>query len=134
VRIFVNKGQQYIKNIIVDTTGTYLIRDLLEGDYNLELYSLQVENRRLNLKDIHVADDSVAKVSIIYPGPCKFIYPKDYKPVCPFNHKDSIVRIVYGFPSGKNMRKAKEGKIYLGGCIITNCDPKYYCKIHKLEL
>jgi len=31
------------------------------------------------------------------------------------------------------MKRAKKGKIWLGGCVITECDPKWYCKIHKIE-
>mgnify|MGYP006992455168 CR=1 FL=1 len=37
-------------------------------------------------------------------------------------------------PTLKTMRKAKNGRVHLGGCVKTNCDPHYYCKIHQVEL
>lgn len=118
----------------VITSGTYFIKDINEGDYDLEFHSFETSARRLNLVNVHFTKDSVNELSITYPPPCKFIYSKNYKPICPYNHTDSIVRIIYGYPTSKTMEKAKKGQIHLGGCIITHCDPKYYCAIHKIEL
>jgi hypothetical protein len=62
--------------------------------------------------------------------------PPDFKdglPVCPRNHTDEIIPIVYGYPM--NMAEAlaeeKEGQIKLAGCV--NMSRKYYCKRHKLS-
>jgi hypothetical protein len=63
----------------------------------------------------------------IFPNPCK----KSVK-VCPENHTNKLIPIVYGLPGEKLIRKAKKGKVMLGGCIVTDCDPKWYCKVHKL--
>lgn len=92
-------------------------------------------------------------VSLI--GKPTYIYPKmqllgdtvfvnNYPPPCTFNskqpnscvggHKDNIIPIVYGLPSQKMLKRAKRGKIYLGGCIYTSCDPYFYCRVHKREL
>ena len=132
--IYIYKGNTLIKKMTVITSGIYLIKDLNEGDYNLEFHSFQTSARRLNLTNVHFTKDSVNELSITYPLPCKFIYSKNYKPICLYNHTDSIVRIVYGYPTHKTMKKANKGLIHLGGCTVTNCDPKYYCAIHKIEL
>ena len=132
--IFFNKDKKMAKRFTVGTSGSYLIKDLVEGDYDLEVFSFQSSARRLNLRNIHFNKDSTNLLSIIYPPPCKFIYSKDYKPLCPFNHSDGIVQIVYGYPTSKTMKKAKKGLVHLGGCMISDCDPHYYCTIHKIEL
>ena len=52
--------------------------------------------------------------------------------ICPIgNQNDEVIPIVYGLPTQKTVRKAKKGKVSLGGCIITGCDPIWYCQRHK---
>ena len=132
--IFFNKGNKMAKRFTVLSSGSYLIKDLVEGDYDLEVFSFQSSARRLYLKNMHFYKDSTNLLSIVYPPPCKFIYSKGYKPLCPFNHSDKIIPIIYGFPTSKTMKKANKGLIHLGGCMISDCDPHYYCTIHKIEL
>ena len=45
---------------------------------------------------------------------------------CP-NCGHKMIEIVYGMPSLKTFEKAKKGKIFLGGCIIEDNQPKYHC-------
>ncbi|MDB5200646.1 MAG: hypothetical protein JWQ27_55 [Ferruginibacter sp.] len=116
------------------TSGSYLIKNLKEGPYHLELHSFEISARRLSIDSIHVTGDSTINLTTSYPGPCQFNYPKDFKPGCAYGHSDNIVRIVYGYPTQKNMRKAKKGLIHLGGCVISDCDPRYYCTIHNKDL
>lgn len=53
---------------------------------------------------------------------------------CPVCHKnDQVVRIIYGYPSEKTMEDAEKGLIYIGGCIISNNSPKWYCKRDEKE-
>lgn len=47
-------------------------------------------------------------------------------PVC--NKKDQVVRIAYGEPTEVVMQEADDGKVKLGGCVITDDQPKWYCK------
>jgi hypothetical protein len=56
------------------------------------------------------------------------------KPTCIGGHTDHIIPIVYGLPTEKTMTKAEKGLVHLGGCIVSEDDPKYYCKIHQVEL
>ncbi len=51
--------------------------------------------------------------------------------ICPVgNHSKHIVPVLYGLPGEKLRRKADKGKVKLGGCLISGCDPQWYCKIH----
>jgi hypothetical protein len=71
-----------------------------------------------------------------FNGPCLFDRPKDYIPTCPKNHLDSIVPILYGLilqKFNKKTGKVIENDVEYGGCVVTGCDPQFYCKLHKLE-
>jgi len=39
-----------------------------------------------------------------------------------------IIPVLYGYPSKKLFRKADAGKVLLGGCIISDSAPLFYCK------
>lgn len=51
------------------------------------------------------------------------------EPVCPHGHKDSIIPIVYGYPSEELFAKSDSGLVALGGCELS--DENWYCKIHQ---
>ena len=51
------------------------------------------------------------------------------KPKCPkCSSKDSVVPIVYGFPGDEMQKEYHERKIELGGCVIEEDAPDWYCK------
>ena len=66
--------------------------------------------------------------------PTKIVRTKKQKTTCIGEHTDHIVPIVYGMPTEEVMRKAKLGLVHLGGCVMSNSDPKFYCTLHKIEL
>ena len=53
------------------------------------------------------------------------------EPTCPKNHKDSIIPIVYGYPSEELFAKSDSGLVALGGCELA--DENYFCKIHQIS-
>ena len=53
--------------------------------------------------------------------------------LCPKHHSDSIVPIVFGYPSEELFEMAERGEVVLGGCELPEDYPKYYCKKHQLE-
>jgi hypothetical protein len=59
---------------------------------------------------------------------------KKSRPSCLNGHTDNIIPIVYGEPDKKTMEKASQGKVHLGGCVVSEDAPKFYCTIHKLEI
>jgi hypothetical protein len=49
------------------------------------------------------------------------------------NHPDSIIPIIYGFPTEEDFRKSDSGLVALGGCELPEKPSKYWCKIHKVD-
>ena len=54
-------------------------------------------------------------------------------PVCPERHTDSIIPMIYGFPTEESFQKSDSGLVMLGGCEISDDSGDWWCKIHKLE-
>jgi hypothetical protein len=46
---------------------------------------------------------------------------------CPKCNGKNTCRIVWGYPSDNMMKLAEEGKIVLGGCIISDNDSMWHC-------
>lgn len=57
------------------------------------------------------------------------IREKPIKITCPYCGSKHIGEYLYGLPifSASLEKKVNEGKIILGGCIITEDSPKYWC-------
>lgn len=49
------------------------------------------------------------------------------------NHTDSIIPIVYGFPTEEDFRKSDSGLVALGGCELPEKLMNFYCKIHRIQ-
>lgn len=64
-------------------------------------------------------------------------YYSENKPnKCPSCGSPKVVRILYGMPSYEAFLEAEAGKIILGGCVVSDNDPKWGCincsaKIYK---
>lgn len=69
-----------------------------------------------NCKQIKV--DAATGATLKNTNKAKIICPKCGKPG---------VKIVYGKPGGKTLKKAREKKLFLGGCVKTPNSPKYHC-------
>ena len=52
---------------------------------------------------------------------------------CPKCGSRSVIRILYGEPTGEALFMEAQGKIKLGGCLITDTNPEYYCNDCKNE-
>ncbi len=70
-------------------------------------------------------------LDIHFPKTCKSIITTDICPKC--NQNKDVTKIFYGMPTEKYLKLGEEGKIRLGGCMINECSPKYYCKKDNLE-
>jgi hypothetical protein len=113
--------QMFDKPIVFDT--------LTPGIYSL---SLRITGQRTVLADsLIVSGSNTINVKLSYPGLCPYSFSSDSKPFCLSNHTDQIIPVVYGYPNQSTIKKAKKGEVYLGGCSTTECDPNFYCKLHK---
>ena len=125
-----------IKKTATNFSGNFRLKDIDKGIYSLTIQ--QIGFRDYNIDSLQILTDTTLNLYIDFPPPCKFVYLtylKHQKPKCiNGGHTNNIIPIVYGLPSQKTMRKAKKGLVHLAGCIISACDPHYYCTIHKIEL
>ncbi|HEY8934896.1 MAG TPA: carboxypeptidase-like regulatory domain-containing protein [Cyclobacteriaceae bacterium] len=109
-----------------DQNGDYSFNNVKPGLYDLRIQHLGFRERII--KNVSIPVNTIEQFDIVHPGPCV-----ESTKVCPGGHSDNLIPIVYGLPSEKLIEKSKEGKVRLGGCIVTGCDPKWYCKEHNIE-
>ncbi len=69
-----------------------------------------------------------------HPEPCPYHYPATRRPACVGGHTDRLLPLVYGRPTPQTQRQARQGRVVLRGCLVSACDPRYYCPVHKREL
>ncbi len=117
-----------VKGTNSDLNGNFEIKNIVPGEYELEFSFVGYQT--YTIPNIQVTNDSTTYLEIKYPCPNG---NKNSKKVCPYGHRDNIVPIVYGLPTERTLKRASKGKCELGGCIITECDPKWYCKEHKIR-
>lgn len=67
-------------------------------------------------------------------APCAYHYPAAHHPACVGGHTDQLLPIVYGRPTPQAVRQAQRGRVVLRGCLVSGCDPRYYCPLHKKDL
>lgn len=49
-------------------------------------------------------------------------------PHCAKCQSKEVVSILYGLPTREAFKDASEGKLSLGGCIVTDQSPKWHCQ------
>lgn len=49
-------------------------------------------------------------------------------PPCPNCKSVKILPIVYGYPTDEVFREAEKGHLILGGCLVMQENPDWYCK------
>ncbi len=65
---------------------------------------------------------------------CPYAYPAAARPACVGGHTDRLLPIVYGRPTPRAIRRARQGTVVLRGCLVSGCDPRYHCPVHKKDL
>ncbi|MCP9754912.1 carboxypeptidase-like regulatory domain-containing protein [Lacihabitans sp. CCS-44] len=134
VTIYLAHGDTLVKNkgAIPDSSGNFIIDDIPLGQYSLRVQQLGF--RDFVLDSLTISNATILTLNLNYPPPCDKRLAKNEKPKCIGGHTDNIIPISYGLPFKRTLRKAKRGKVFLAGCIITRCDPRFYCKLHKRQL
>jgi hypothetical protein len=120
-------GNGFFGETISDSLGRFDFYNLPSGTYDLNFGFVGFQPYKFS--NVKVSNDSVTFIEIKFPCPNG---TKLSEKICSFGHTDEIIPIGYGYPTEKTMKKAQAGKIYLGGCIITDCSPAWYCKKHKI--
>jgi len=124
------QGEATVTGAGTDSDGHFRVASIAPGTYDIEIQALGFRTKTVRGVVITAAEP----VMLAFPGPCTFHYSGNQRPACIGGHTDHLRPIVYGLPGKKAMARAKAGKIYLGGCQLTGCDPRYYCPIHQKEL
>jgi len=124
-------GTQEISSGYQLFSKSFSFEKLVPGSYKITVH--KIGSRLETYDNVQVRDIQTTDLAITYPPPCRFIYSDNYTPMCPLGHSDHIVPIVYGLPAKSTMDKSKKEKVHLGGCIVTGCDPRFYCTIHDRE-
>jgi hypothetical protein len=132
VHLIFKKGYMVMNETKTDTAGKFYIKNLSAGFYTLSIEQIGFR-RNFTMDSIRVFKDSTIELEVDYPGPCGFVSENNKEPQCPDGHKDNIIPIIYGKPSRETVQEAGKGLVHLGGCMVTDCDPHYYCTIHKKE-
>jgi hypothetical protein len=128
------KDSLLLSPLQVNNEGKITYVDLQPG-----FYSVKVTGRGQpeTIKDsLYVTQGQKLVLNIKIAGPCLYHHAANYIPACPQNHTDSIIPIVYGLIAGRGdtfIKNKKDEKVRYAGCVVTGCDPQYYCKLHDLE-
>jgi expansin (peptidoglycan-binding protein) len=125
------QGEATVTGAGTDSDGHFRVDSISPGTYDVEIQALGFRLRTVRGVIVTAAS---GPLMLDFPGPCTFLYSGNRRPACIGGHTDHLQPIVYGLPGKKTMTQAKAGKIYLGGCQLTGCDPHYYCPIHQKEL
>ncbi|HEY0751584.1 MAG TPA: carboxypeptidase-like regulatory domain-containing protein [Chitinophagaceae bacterium] len=131
LKVLLKQGDLLVAGTLIDSIGNFDFRYLESGTYTIEINS---PGSRSLIDTVRVHTSFETAVNLVYPIPCEYVYKKGGVPACINGHKDQIIPILYGLPTPEGIKKSKKGKLFLGGCEVTDCDPQYYCKIHKRKL
>lgn len=110
------------QKVFSDEYGQFYFGNIEPGDYKLRVSFVGLL-------------DTIIPVTVVLNQTTEITVSTAY---CPYDHEDKtcpqclksdkVIPIVYGYPSKGLMRKAKKGKVLLGGCVISGCDPNWHCK------
>lgn len=117
-----------------DLDGNFKLHSIPVGIYDLKIITTvftSFSRRDSVLIPVKVSQDTVINLSIDFPPPCSYNKENIICPIC--HKKDKVIPIIYGLPIKKTMKKAKKGKLRLGGCMVSDCDPYWYCKRDEKE-
>lgn len=114
-----------------DSNGSFQLNNIPPGSYIVFAtrsgYRSEIKNH------ITIKKGQDIEINMPYPKPCIYLYPVGYIPHCPVNKNDAVIPVVYGKPTENVVKEGKEGKVFLGGCVVSGCDPHYYCTVHRIE-
>ena len=111
--------------ILIDSTGVISV-DLMQPKHRLFYISNgDFRSRIYNFKSEQPAD-TVHRVTIPDSAYYAVYHKKKLCPIC--LQSKTVLPIEYGLPSPEMFKQAEKGKILLGGCIVYDDMPLFYCK------
>lgn len=134
-----------IKNIadrtmIMLRVNNYQRIAVVDKDLNFSFDSLKTDTSEIRvtttfyyqdttIKNVVLKDNETTHIEIQYPPFC--IYDKTKKDMtCPICSKQGeVIPIVYGLiVNTRRKSKKRQQEFKAGGCVVSGCDPNWYCK------
>ena len=117
---------------ISNETGNFEFKNLTANNYEITFSSIGYQDT--SFMDIYVKGDTT--INLVYVRNCPYDESINNM-VCPKCHnKNSVIPIIYGLPyapNGKDPTKGNGKKFILAGCLISDCDPNWYCRRDKIR-
>lgn len=116
-----------------DLNGHFVFNNVPFGTYKIKAIYVGMGDTTVQVK---IVDETTFELKMELPPPCKYDKNLNDKtcPVC--NKRDMTIPIVYGLivsEEGSKSDKEMYDKWYPGGCVISKCDPNWYCKRDKYK-
>lgn len=132
IKILTDSGS--LASSVVNNVQKIIYTDIKPGHYKIQISG---QGQATVIRDsIIVTKGQKLILSFKIDGPCLYDHPADYIPTCPRSHKNNIIPIVYGLivtRGDKYIKDKKDMKVKYAGCVMTGCDPQFYCKEHDIE-
>ena len=113
-----------------DNSGHFNLKFYNGGHYQLSIKGPFEPDTTFN---IDVPQHEILGLTISYPPKiCPYELTK-LTGICPDgSHTDNVVPIIYGLiiPDKELMIKVQKNEVELAGCMVTDCDPNWFCKTH----
>lgn len=110
-----------------DVDGNFILDNIPEGTYDLVI--MYVGYGDTTLSGINIKSGDITEVYAQLPRPCKYENGQENN-ICPIcNKSDKVVPIIYGLPVTRLDKKRN----YYAGCIVSDCDPTWYCKRNEYK-
>ena len=128
--IVIVKQKEKIDTAVVDHNLNFAFQNVKSDSFGFRI----VPPSKLPLSSIKYSSENEIKVlEIGYSPVCKYSDSR-IKTNCPTcDRKNQVVPIVYGLIMEIGTRKNKKQKSKRGGCIVTDCQPNWYCKRDSTE-
>lgn len=112
------------RETVSDKEGKFIFQNVPLGEDMLKCSLIGYGTpRRINIK---IYEDSTFFIRINLAA-CEYdLLGGGDCPIC--KQTDEVIPIEYGEPTNKRLKQAMKGKVMLGGCMISPCNPHWYCK------
>lgn len=123
---------KYKKAVATDINGYFKIDSVPAGRHKLMVFYVGYSDTSLY---VDVVANKTTDLYIKVPKACRYDKSENNKTCPKCNKKDQVVPIVYGelvFTDTTGTNDWFE-KNYSGGCMVTECDPNWYCKRDKTK-
>lgn len=124
------KSKNQIDSVRVDENLNFIFRNIKDDSLRIYVYPRSYPINRNYI--IHLNRNEIKKVELQYSPVCP--YEKKSGKICPVCGKeDKSIPIKYGLIVEDNREKTKRKKYKPGGCVVSDCQPNWFCERDKIE-